>query len=164
MLSAGGGAVTDRVFNLRELELTFHEDGPETHRFRAHSLTGEVGATLTGMGVYELEPGPSTWPYHFELAEEEWLIVVEGEVVVRAPDGERTLGPGDVTCFPPGPAGAHAVRNDGTVTARFLMPSSAARLADGAVYPESGKFKIAGPGFVHRGWLGETVEYWEGEG
>ncbi len=68
--------------------------------------------SLTGFGVYELEPGEATWPYHFELNEEEWLIVVAGEVTLRTPDGERILRVGDVVCFPAGAAGAHAMRND----------------------------------------------------
>ena len=31
------------------------------------------------------------------------------------------------------------------------------------MYPDSGKVKVSGPGFLHRGRLGEPVEYWEGE-
>ena len=122
-----------------------------------------MGASLTGCSVYELEPGQATWPYHFELNEEEWLIVVSGEVTLRTPDGERVLRAGDLACFPAGAAGAHAVRNAGTSPARFAMPSSSAPYGDACVYPESGKVKIAGPGFLHRGRLGEQVEYWEGE-
>jgi uncharacterized cupin superfamily protein len=123
----------------------------------------ELGAVLTGLAVYELEPGQATWPYHFELAEEEWLLVIQGELTVRTPTGERQLRSGDVACFPPGAAGAHAVRNASGATARFAMPSSVARHADGCVYPESGKFVLRGPGFSHRGRLGEPVGYWEGE-
>jgi len=115
------------------------------------------------MGVYELGPGEACWPYHFELGEEEWLIVVSGEVVVRTPDGEQRLRAGDVVCFPAGAAGAHAVRNDGEGTARFAMPSTNEPYGGGTVYPDSGKFRLSGPGFRHRGHLGDAVEYWEGE-
>jgi uncharacterized cupin superfamily protein len=153
------------IFNLRTLE--FPADGgsepPEGHRFRGRSLSGEVGASLTGMGVYEIEPGNAMWPYHFELVEEEWLIVIEGEVTMRTPDGERPLRAGDVACFPAGPSGAHAVRNHGSTPARVAMPSSAAAYGDAVVYPDSGKFSIGGGGFSHRGRLGEEVPYWEGE-
>jgi uncharacterized cupin superfamily protein len=153
-----------RVFNLRNLELVpTDEPAPEGHRFTMGSPSRQLGAQLTGLSVYELEPGQSTWPYHFELAEEEWLIVVSGELTLRTPDGEQVLRPGDVTCFPAGPSGAHAVRNDGSEAARFAMPSSVARYADAVVYPDSGNFKIAGPGFQHRGRLGDEVPYWEGE-
>lgn len=153
-----------RVFNLLALELSEpREPAPPGHRFLVRSLTAEVGATLTGCAVYEVEPGEATWPYHFELNEEEWLVVVTGELTLRTPEGERVLRAGDVACFPAGAAGAHAVRNDGDAVARFLMPSSAAPYGDACVYPDSGTFKLAGPGFVHRGRLGEQVDYWEGE-
>ena len=36
------------------------------------------------MFVYDLVPGQGSCPYHFEY-EEEWLLVVEGSVVVRRP-------------------------------------------------------------------------------
>jgi hypothetical protein len=35
------------------------------------------------MFVYDLEPGRSSSPYHYEY-EEEWLLVVDGTVVVNA--------------------------------------------------------------------------------
>lgn len=153
-----------RVFNLLELELTGLDDPtPAGHRFAGSGPGRELGAKLTGLGVYEIEPGEATWPYHFELIEEEWLIVVAGEVTLRTPDGERRLRAGDVACFPAGPAGAHSVRNEGDETARFAMPSSVARTGDGAVYPDSGKFVVRSGDFSHRGQLGDTLDYWHGE-
>ena len=46
---------------------------------------------------------------------------------------------------------------------RYAMPSLNARYGGAAVYPDSGKVRVYGPGFDHRGWLGEPVDYWEGE-
>ncbi|HXK13685.1 MAG TPA: cupin domain-containing protein [Gaiellaceae bacterium] len=154
--------MSERIVNLRELGLEPVDSGPEGHHFSVRWLAAQFGAVLTGFGVYEVEPGESTWPYHFELNEEEWLLVVDGELTLRTPDGERTLRAGDIACFPPGADGAHAVRNDGPGTARFAMPSSAAPDGGGTVYPDTGIFKLFGPGFSHRGKLGEQVEYWEG--
>jgi uncharacterized cupin superfamily protein len=151
------------VINLRDCELQPHDDGPVGRRFRRRGIAAELGAKLTGCTVYELDPGHGNWPYHFELVEEEWLIVIEGEVTLRTPEGERRLRAGDVACFPIGPAGAHAVRNDSDTTARFAMPSSMAPYGDAVVYPDSGMFRIAGGGFDHRGRLGDEVSYWEGE-
>ena len=152
-----------RVVNLLELELDEYREGPEGHRFSSASLTERVGALRTGLGIYELPPGEATWPYHFELNEEEWLIVLSGEVTVRTPEGERVLRVGDVACFPAGAAGAHAMRNDGQTAARFAMPSSVDPVWGGTVYPDKGTFRLSGNGFSHRGRLGERVEYWEGD-
>lgn len=145
--------------NLRDHDLVPYEDGPEGHRFAARSLARDIGAERTGFGLYELEPGQSTWPYHFELGSEEWLLVVDGEVTLRTPDGERTLQTGDLVCFPEGPDGAHAVRNDSEKTARFAMPS-VDEPTNAAIYPDTQTFVLHGPGFEHRAKLGEPVEYW----
>jgi uncharacterized cupin superfamily protein len=96
---------------------------------------GAVGSTETLMYIYDLAPGQASSPYHYEY-DEEWLLVVDGTVVVRAPDGEHTLERGDLVRFPPGPAGAHKVMNRSDAPARTLLFSSA-RAPAVAVYPDS---------------------------
>jgi uncharacterized cupin superfamily protein len=151
------------IFNLRELELKVGDEHPEGRRFSGRSLTGEVGAALTGLAVYEVPARSGHWPYHFEVTHEEWLLVVEGEIVLRTPDSELTLRAGDVACFPAGAAGAHSVRNDGDAPARFVMPSTKSPYGGAVVYPDSGKFVIRARDFTHRGLLGDAAEYWQGE-
>jgi uncharacterized cupin superfamily protein len=138
-------------------------DAPPGHAFVGTSLTDLVGAVATGMGLYEIAPGNAAWPYHFEATEEEWLIVVEGEVTLRTPEGESVLRAGDVVCFPAGAAGAHAMRNHTDAPARYAMPSTRARYGGTTVYPDSDKVGVWAPGFRHRGRLGDSVDYWEGE-
>ena len=78
--------------------------------FSAENIEGRVdvaravGSTATLMFIYDLAPGERQSPYHYEY-EEEWLLVVDGALVLRAPDGEHSLERGDVVCFPAGPAG-----------------------------------------------------------
>jgi len=99
----------------------------------------DVGKALesneTLMFIYDLAPGESSSPYHYEY-DEEWLLVVDGTVVVRTPDGEQTLGTGDLVRFPPGAAGAHKVMNRSDEPARTLMFSHMRGLAV-SVYPDS---------------------------
>ena len=77
--------------------------------FTAENLEGRLdaaralGSATTLMFIYDLGPGRSSCPYHYEY-EEEWLLVVDGTIVVRAPDGEHTLERGSLVCFPPEPA------------------------------------------------------------
>ena len=114
--------------------------------FSAENLDGRidvaraVGSTATVMFIYDLAPGRSSSPYHYEY-EEEWLLVVDGTVVVRAPDGEHTLKRGDLVCFPPGPAGAHKLMNRSASPARTLMFSSS-RVPAVSVYPDSDKIAV----------------------
>jgi len=94
-----------------------------------------TGSTETLMFIYDLAPGQSSSPYHYEY-DEEWLLVVDGTVVVRAPDGEHTLERGDIVRFPAGPDGAHKVMNRSDAPARTLLFSSRRGLAV-SVYPDS---------------------------
>ena len=98
----------------------------------------------------------------FDPDEEEWLLVVEGSVVLRAPDGERALSRGDLVCFPPGPSGAHQISNRSESPARTLLFSRTVVPAV-SVYPDSRKLGV---------WLGDehhmvraeqTLDYWDGE-
>lgn len=92
------------------------------------------------MFVYDLDPGRSSSPYHYEY-EEEWLLVVDGTLVLRAPDGEYELQRGDLVRFPAGPEGAHKVMNRSDAPARTLMFSSA-RVPALSVYPDSDKIGV----------------------
>ena len=84
--------------------------------FSADQVGGrlDVAATAesseTAMYIYDIAPGKSSSPYHYEYVEE-WLLVVAGTVAVRTPDGEHTLDLGDLVRFPAGPAGTHKVMN-----------------------------------------------------
>jgi uncharacterized cupin superfamily protein len=99
-----------------------------------------VGSDATAMFVYDIAPGRASSPYHYEYAEE-WLLVVEGTLVLRAPDGEHTLERGDLVHFPPGPDGAHKVMNRSDAPARTLVFSSAREPAV-SVYPDSDKIGV----------------------
>jgi len=110
-------------------------------------VAAAVGSKDTTMFLYDVSPGGSTSPYHYEF-EEEWLLVVEGTLAVRTPGGEIALARGDAVCFPPGPAGAHKVMNRSDAPARLVMFSRAA--ASGfSVYPDSNKIGV---------WTGESDE------
>lgn len=122
-----------------------------------------VGGDLLGASVYELGPGQKSFPYHFHNANEELLVVLDGEPTLRSPAGERTLAPGDAVVFPRGPDGAHQLRNDSDGAARVLMASTlvAPEVVD---YPDSGKAGFAG-GTSERAIFrrADAVDYWEGE-
>jgi uncharacterized cupin superfamily protein len=99
-----------------------------------------LGSSGLMMFVYDLDPGRSSSPYHYEY-EEEWLLVVDGTLVLRAPEGEHELQRGYLARFPAGPEGAHKVLNRSDAPARTLMFSSA-RVPAVSVYPDSDKIGV----------------------
>jgi uncharacterized cupin superfamily protein len=151
------------IFNLLTGAVAEDTRVRDGNRFLRTMIGQAVGAKLTGLSLYELPPGEAAWTYHYELNREEWVIVVEGEVVVRTPNGDRQLRAGDIVCFPPGEEGAHQVRNDSDAVARFAMPSSWAGEGYVAIRPDSNTALIVGPGFRRIVPLDEDLEYWDRE-
>ena len=65
----------------------------------------QLGAKDSGASLYELPPGQTICPYHYEWGEEEWLLVVEGQATLRTPEGEERIGPQRPRLLPAGPGG-----------------------------------------------------------
>jgi uncharacterized cupin superfamily protein len=154
-----------RRANVFSDECEFDESDPAGFRAAMARVGKAVGGEALAVKVFELPPGEALCPYHYEY-EEEWLVVLDGSVVVRIPSGEETLERGEIVCFPPGPDGAHKVANQSDTGARIMMFSSA-REPSVAVYPDSDKIGV---------WPGNpddnvmlrradgAVDYWDGEG
>jgi uncharacterized cupin superfamily protein len=129
-----------RRLNLHTADLARDEDDPEGYDAGYVRLAPEIGAATMAGTLYELPPGQSNCPYHYEY-DEEWLIVLDGRLTVRHPHGEDELAAGDVVCFPLGPAGAHKLTNRGEETVRMLLVSTRTMPAI-AVYPDSDKIGV----------------------
>jgi uncharacterized cupin superfamily protein len=147
--------------NLLRAELAPGSDR-DGYASRELELGPGLGAVGWGGTIYELEPGERVCPYHWHVAEEEWLLVLAGTPLLRTPEGERTLEPGDTVCFPAGPDGAHHVKNagEGTVRVALLSTKSDVGIAE---YPDSDKVGV---------WAGDAhymlrrsgqLDYWDGE-
>jgi uncharacterized cupin superfamily protein len=150
--------------NIADPPFEYDESDPAGFRSGSFRFGSLLDAKELGTTVYEIPPGQSICPFHYEYAEEEWLIVLSGEPTLRHAEGSERLVPWDVVCFPRGPAGAHQVRNDTEQVVRVLMYSTVKHPA-ATVYPDSDKIAI---------WTGNSddnvivrrssgVDYWAGE-
>jgi len=148
------------VFNLATGELGRDHGDTDGWRARSQRIGNRLGAVAIGGTVYEVEEGQRLWPYHYHHGVEEWLLVVDGAPVLRQPDGEQVLRPGDVVCFPSGETGAHALRGPG----RFLL-LSVAQPNSVCVYPDSDKVGTRPAGGDDRLDFrrADAVGYWDGE-
>jgi len=146
--------------NLFDPEFTYDEGDPPGYHAGYRRFGPLVGGELLGLSLYELPPGQSICPYHYELGDEEWLIVIAGRPTLRTPEGEFSLGPWDTVCFPEGPDGAHKLTNH-TEEALQVALLSTRRLPSVAIYPDSNKIGVWPPGKLFR--LDDAVEYFEGE-
>ena len=96
-------------FNFLDPPFTTDPTDPPGYQAESAPIGPAIGASMLAGRVYRLAPGEAVCPYHYELGDEEWLLVLSGSPLVRTPDGETTLAPGEVVCFPPGPEGAHRI-------------------------------------------------------
>jgi len=146
---------------------TQSEPGFEWHRTR---LARRLGGEMLGASIYVLGPGQKSFPYHFHHANEEMLVVLEGNVTVRTPAGEEIAGPGDTQVFNTGSSGAHQVINHTDSPSRILMVSTMVE-PEIAEYPDSGHMGVfagVAPGAKGDGNLSKfidgnaEVEYFDG--
>jgi uncharacterized cupin superfamily protein len=146
------------VVNALTVEVTADAEAPPGFQTRHGQLGPRLGGQLLGGTVYELDPGERTGPYHYEIGNEECLLVLAGAPTLRHADGRDVLEVGDMVGFPDGPDGAHQLINESTTVARVLILSTM-REPCGWAYPDSGK--LSTPGGVFR--IADAVEYWDGE-
>jgi uncharacterized cupin superfamily protein len=150
--------------NLFTAEFEYDPDDPEGYRSGIARVGKEAGSKELAVKLFEIPPGDSLCPYHYEYVEE-WLLVLDGELVMRVPSGEEPVGRGDVVCFPAGPEGAHKLTNRSEAPARIVMFSSAHEPSV-AVYPDSDKIGVWAPGGSDNVMLRRPdghVDYYDGE-
>jgi uncharacterized cupin superfamily protein len=154
-----------RKFNVFHAPMTYDDADPPGYATGANRFGASIGATRLGATVYELPPGESVCPYHYE-SEEEWLLVLEGQLTLRHAEGEEVLNPGDVIAFPTGPGGAHKTTNNGTAPVRILMLGTNDPIGY-CVYPDSNKIAVwtdsSDPIDKVRVRRGEGLDYYDGE-
>jgi uncharacterized cupin superfamily protein len=150
--------------NISAADFEYDAEDPEGFRSGMAQLGKLFGAEDSGASLYEIPPGQAVCPYHYEVGEEEWLLVLEGTPTLRHPEGSDRLEPWDVVCFPRGPEGAHGVSNETERTARVLMFSTVV-VPTATVYPDSDKVGIwtGNPGDDVIVRKQSTVDYFDGE-
>lgn len=83
-------------------------------------LSDAGGLTQFGAGEVELAPGASTGLYHWHVAEDEFVYVLDGEVVLVEGDAEHLLGAGDAVTFKAGEPVGHSFENRSGAPVRLL--------------------------------------------
>jgi uncharacterized cupin superfamily protein len=110
---------------------------PEPYRSRVmpreKRLLGEcLGLTKIGVNRTTLPPGKESSMRHWHTHEDEFIFVLEGEVVLRTDGGEQVLKAGSCAGFPAGAENGHQLINRSDKPAVYLEVSN--RDAEDTVY------------------------------
>ena len=93
----------------------------EAVRGRFRQKLGDAGGlTQFGVNLMRLAPGAASSHRHWHAREDEFVLVLEGEVVLEEDDGETVLRAGEAAGFPAGRAVGHRLVNRGEADAVLL--------------------------------------------
>lgn len=102
-----------------------------------------AGSRDLGCSLYEVPAQTKTYPFHWHSANEEAMIILEGEGSLRIGEQDVAVGPGDYIAFPIGPEHAHQLT---TKTAMRYYCISTSKSPEVCGYPDSKKvLAVAGP-------------------
>jgi len=110
-------------------------DAPCQGRKR-RKLGDAAGLTQFGVNLMRLPPGSWTSQRHWHTAEDEFVWIVEGEVVLVTDEGEQTLRPGDCAGFAAGVPNGHHIQNRSDREAVLLEVGSRREAEDACDYPD----------------------------
>jgi uncharacterized cupin superfamily protein len=102
---------------------------PEPYRLRVlprekRALGDACGLTKVGINLTTLMPGKESSMRHWHTREDEFVFVLEGEVVLRTAAGEQLLRAGECAGFPAGREDGHQFINRSERPARYLEVSN----------------------------------------
>jgi uncharacterized cupin superfamily protein len=168
-----GENVTEHPNVVSENDLEWGEQWHgERFGHRRKQLSSAAGGKKLGCSLYEIPPGRRAWPYHYHLANEEAIYVLEGSGTLRVGGKEVEISKGDYVALPAKAEGAHQVINSSNEPLRYLCFSTMIE-PDVLVYPDSekiGLFAGSAPGgpkeerTLHKYLRGDAeVGYYEGE-
>ncbi|HSN16572.1 MAG TPA: cupin domain-containing protein [Gammaproteobacteria bacterium] len=99
-------------------------------------LGDAAGLTQFGVNLLRLAPGVWSSQRHWHHTEDEFVYVLEGEVVLVTDAGEETLRPGDCAGFKAGEENGHHLQNRSNKEAVLLEVGSRNPKGDGVEYPD----------------------------
>ena len=113
---------------------------PEPYKSRClprevRALGDACGLTKIGVNQTTLEPGKESSMRHWHTHEDEFVYILEGEVVLRTDEGEQVMRPGMCAGFPAGDKNGHQLINRTDRTAIYLVISNRDE-RDGAEYSD----------------------------
>ncbi len=121
-----------RITNIHTAPLATRTSPRGEPDWRCLDLSGEH----LGVRIEELQPGSNSSYHHYHTAEEEHVLVLDGNGTLHLGAEAIDINPGDHIAFPAGDEVAHHIENTSTEPLRYLVFGER-KQDDVVMYPQS---------------------------
>ena len=122
-------SLTRPALDPRSVQPVSHSGYPEPYSSRVlprevRRLGDALGLTRIGVNLVTLLPGKESSMRHWHTHEDEFVLVLQGELSLRTDAGEQQLSAGQCAGFPAGSEDGHQLLNRGSRPAVYLVMSN----------------------------------------
>lgn len=141
-----------------------HKCEHEPYEYTKYEATEGNDNSQSYVAIYEIPPQKANYPYHYHLKSEEVFYIISGSGILETPNGNKTIGAGDIIVCPPTEQGAHRIVNSSLTENLVYFECDTVSSPEVVFYPRSEKVGIIVQGksstFFKRN---SKVPYYEGE-
>ncbi len=119
--------------------------GSNGNSFIVTPVVPQTEAGQCTVNFVEVAPGSYAFGYHYHEMNEEVFYIISGKAIVRTANGDVTLDAGDAITFPPGPDGAHVIRNASQTETLKYIDFGTNNKAEIVHLPDMNKIMVIGP-------------------
>lgn len=119
-----------------------HKAEQEPYEYIKYEITPREDYSQCNIAMYEIPPRKSNYPYHYHVTNTEVFYIISGQGILRTPEGERNIKPGDFIVCPPSENGAHKIINNSDCDILKYIDFDTTNSPDIIGYPDSDKTGI----------------------
>jgi uncharacterized cupin superfamily protein len=154
----------DEIIIKRVMDITAtHKEEHENYEYNRCGLVPIRKDGQCKISLYEIPPKKAAYPYHYHTKNEETFYILQGQGLLKTPNGEKIVTAGDIIFFPANENGAHKLTNISDVEKLVYIDFDTCNDIDVTFYPDSGKIGIWGKNINQLYEVKDQVEYYKGE-
>lgn len=135
-----------------------------SYEFQNSSVTQPyvTGEGKLSVAFYILQPGKSSYPFHYHSGIEETFYIINGTGTLETPNGDVAVSEGDIIVFPANENGAHMLTNTSSLPLIYLDIDTV-NSPEVMFYPHSGKVRVMSGKYQKSFKTDTEVNYLDGE-